>query len=132
MMVVVVVVVMMRRRRRRRGRRGRMVYSEEEEEGEEEEKDDDDDDDDDGGDDDDDDDHDNDPWQVLPVHDFYRRLKARDIFLTVPDPYWLAAGTNKEPMVRYATHRPLMACHLCLRHQVFRPAELGGRRVDCL
>ena len=30
---------------------------------------------------------------------FYRTLKAKyNTYLTVPDPYWMSGGTNKEPM----------------------------------
>ena len=36
--------------------------------------------------------------QTFFTQDFYRSLKVRDVYFTVPDPYWLSAGTNKEPM----------------------------------
>ena len=32
------------------------------------------------------------------TQDFYRSLKVKDLYFTVPDPYWLNAGTNKEPI----------------------------------
>ena len=32
------------------------------------------------------------------TQDFYRSLKVKDVYFTVPDPYWLNAGTNKEPI----------------------------------
>jgi len=39
--------------------------------------------------------HDSQVAQDMFVQDFYRSLKVRDIYFTVPDPYWLSAGTNK-------------------------------------
>eukprot|EP00966_Prymnesium_polylepis_P113988 2634696-Prymnesium_polylepis.1 len=35
----------------------------------------------------------------LPSPQFYRELKEKyNTYLTVPDPYWMSGGTNKEPM----------------------------------
>ena len=42
--------------------------------------------------------HDSQAAQDMLTQDFYRSLKVRDIYFTVPDPYWLSAGTNKEPI----------------------------------
>jgi hypothetical protein len=37
--------------------------------------------------------------QALACQRFYRQLKADyNTYLTVPDPYWMSGGTNKEPM----------------------------------
>jgi len=32
------------------------------------------------------------------VQDWYRSMKVHDTYFTVPDPYWLNGGTNKEPI----------------------------------
>ena len=42
--------------------------------------------------------HDSQAAQDALTQDFYRSLKVKDIYFTVPDPYWLSAGTNKEPI----------------------------------
>ena len=42
--------------------------------------------------------HDSQPAQDMLTQDFYRSLKVKDVYFTVPDPYWLSAGTNKEPI----------------------------------